>query len=325
MNKDNLAPVAVFAYNRLSKIQKCICALEKCALASNTSLYIFADGYKSDKDKSDVETVHNWLRQYNSAHIKGLELGDGSSSFKSVTVVEKEHNCGLANSIISGVTNLLNEYGKVIVVEDDLIVSTGFLRYMNEGLDFYQNDAQIWAIASYGYDLKALRKYNHDIYLGYRASSWGWATWKDRWDTVDWEVKDYNELQHSKEMQRQFCRGGGDLYPMLQRQMRGESDSWAIRWNYAASKQNRLTVYPKVGLVSNDGFDGTGTHSGLHAPDAIIDQGLCDSYEVRFEKNKLDPRIVREFYLLHTDTFWKKVKRNLSMKDIIKLIKRVWN
>ena len=314
MDIKNCAPVAVFAYRRSDKIQKCISSLEKCELAESTYLFIFADGYKCDKDKTDVEAVHDWLQEYTSRR---------ENCFKSVTLQLKDHNCGLANSIISGVTELLDKYGQVIVVEDDLIVSPVFLRYMNEGLEYYQNDENIWAMASYGYNLKSLRKYDHDVYLGYRASSWGWATWKDRWDTVDWEVKDYDKLLTDLGMQKKLCRGGGDLYPMLQRQMRGESDSWAIRWNYAASMQDKLTIYPKVGLVRNDGFDGSGTHSGLHAPDAVIEKKDTDS--LKFEKLNLDPKITREFYILHTDTFWKKVKRNLSIKDIAKLIKRLFN
>ncbi|MBO5622924.1 MAG: sugar transferase [Butyrivibrio sp.] len=310
MNEKKLAPVAVFGYNRADKIQKCVEALEKCDLASSTELYIFADGYKSDKDRESVEAVHKWA----------ISFEADNHAFAHVKAVVKERNAGLANSIISKTTDLLNKYGKVIVVEDDLIVAPSFLKYMNGALDYYQYDSDIWEIASYGYDLKALRHYKHDVYLSYRASSWGWATWKDRWDTVDWEVSDYWKLQNNKELQKKFCRGGGDLYPMLQRQMLGESDSWAIRWNYAASKQDKLTVYPKYGLVSNKGFDGSGTHTKGHAPEDILNNGT----EVKFEKLTLDPQITREFYLLHTDTIDKKIKRNLSFRGIGKMLRRVF-
>ena len=304
------APVAVFVYSRFDKARECLSALEKCKLANESDIHIFADGYKGDKDREKVTSVQEWVKRY----------AVDCKAFKSVNVHIKEHNVGLAKSIISGATELINKSGKVIVVEDDLLVSRGFLAYMNGALDFYEKDENIWEIASYGYNLKALRKYPHDLYLSYRSSSWGWATWKDRWDSVDWEVKDYEQLQNSTEMQKRFCRGGGDLYPMLQMQMRGELDSWAIRWNYAGSKRNALTVYPKYGLVRNFGFDGSGTHSGKKGPDSVFDS---DGSEIKFEKLELDPKITREYYLLHTDTFWKKVKRNLSLKDIIKLIKRI--
>ena len=309
MSDSIVAPIAVFAYKRLDKLMICIHSLEKNKLAKESEIFFFCDGYKNENDRDDVERVHSWIRQYEK----------DNSVFKKVHISIKEKNVGLANSIISGVTEVINTFGRVIVVEDDLIVSDGFLEYMNKGLDFYEDDSEIWEIASYGYSLKSLKKYKHDLYLGYRASSWGWATWKDRWDTVDWEVKDYEKLQNSKILQKKFCRGGGDLYPMLKNQMNGVIDSWAIRWNYAASKRNMFTVYPKIGLVSNDGFDGTGTHSGKKGPDAIFNEVSGD---VEFEKLDLDKRITREFYLMHTDTIDKKIKRNASFKGICNLIKR---
>ncbi len=315
MSEKITAPVAVFGYNRADKLKKCIKMLEKCELAGETDLFIFADGPKSEKGAAAVEEVHKWVSEYKA----DSDVGNGV--FKSVHTIIKEKNAGLANSIIGGVTELIDKYGRVIVVEDDLLVQPNFLAYMNEGLDYYENDDKIWEIASYGYKLKALNNYKHDIYLSYRASSWGWATWKDRWDTVDWVVKDYDKLVNSKELQKKLNRGGGDLYPMLQRQMRGESDSWAIRWNYAASRQDKLTVYPKYGIVSNDGFDGSGIHSGYKAPDATTEKVGA---KVKFENVELDPRITREYYLMHTDTLDKKIKRNANPKDIIKLIKRVF-
>lgn len=309
MISEEYAPIAVFGYNRIEKLKACVSELEKCELASESELYIFCDGCKGDKDRDRVEAVHEWAQEY-------------SGPFKSVTHKIRSQNAGLAVSIISGVTDLMDKYGKVIVIEDDLIVSPYFLRYMNEGLDFYKNNKQIWAMASYGYDLKALKKYDHDIYYGYRASSWGWASWKDRWDTVDWEVSDYQQLMEDKKAQKKFCRGGRDLLTYLTMQMNGQSDSWAIRWNYAASQQDMLTVYPKLGLVSNHGFDGSGTHSGKSGYKEVLNQGK-NGYDIKFENLEMDKRITREFYLLHTDTFWKKVKRNASLKGVKKILKRL--
>ena len=312
MAEKKLAPVAVFAYNRLDKIQNCIRSLERCRLAEESELHVFADGFKGEKDRETVEEVHKWLEEYSK----------GNSGFKTVIPHIKDKNAGLANSIIGGVTEVIAGTGRIIVVEDDLEVSPFFLEYMNEGLSFYENNPKIWAMASYGYDLKALKKYDHDIYYGYRASSWGWASWKDRWDTVDWEVSDYQQLMEDKKAQKKFCRGGRDLLTYLTMQMNGQSDSWAIRWNYAASKQDMLTVYPRLGLVSNHGFDGSGTHSGKSGYKEVLNQGK-NGYDIRFENLQLDKRITREFYLLHTDTFWKKVKRNASLKGVIKILKRL--
>lgn len=312
MSIENYAPIAVFGYNRIEKIRACVAALEKCDEAKESDLYIFADGPRGDKDRDKVLQVQEWVREYASS----------SYPFKTVTANIKPQNAGLAASIISGVTDLMNRYGKVIVVEDDLIVSPYFLRYMNEGLEFYQNDDKVWAMASYGYDLKALRSYNHDVYASYRASSWGWASWKDRWDSVDWEVSDYERLLEDKDAQKKFCRGGGDLLTYLNMQMKGQMDSWAIRWNYSASKQDKVTIYPRRGLVSNRGFDGSGTHNTGKSGYADVLYLPENGYDIKLEHIAPDSKVTREFYLLHTDTFWKKVKRNLSFKDIVKLLKR---
>lgn len=311
-NITNIAPIAVFGYNRVEKLKACVAALEKCEYATQSELFVFADGPRGDKDRDKVLQVQEWVREYASSF----------HAFKSVTARVRDVNAGLAVSIISGVTELMEKYGKVIVVEDDLLVSPYFLRYMNEGLEFYKDDENVWAMASYGYDLKALRSYKHDVYAGYRASSWGWASWADRWDTVDWDVSDYDVLMRDKSAQKLFCRGGGDLLTYLTMQMEGKMDSWAIRWNYAASKQDKLTIYPRRGLVSNRGFDGSGTHNTGKSGYADVLYLPENGYDIKLEKVTPDAKVTREFYLLHTDTFWKKVKRNLSIKDIKKLVKR---
>ncbi len=257
--------------------------------------------------------VHKWLQAYVS--------GDGYP-FKNVNLDIKDKNAGLARSIIAGVTKLMNQYGQAIVVKDNLIVSSYYLRYMNEGLEYYRNNQKVWAMTSYGYELKALKNYGHDVYMGYRASSWDWASWKDRWETVDWEVSDYQQLLSDKRAQDRFCRGGRDLMTYLTMQMNGQSDSWAIRWNYAASKQDMLTVYPRLGLVSNNGFDGSGTHSGKNGYAEVLNLGE-DGNDIQFENLQPDKKITREFYILHTDTLWKKIKRNASLKGVIKMIKRL--
>ncbi|WP_051688646.1 hypothetical protein [Butyrivibrio sp. AE2032] len=315
MNDNKLAPIAVFGYNRLDKLQMCIESLAKNTLSKDSELYLFIDGYKENRDSAKVKEVHEWAERLG-RHDDSEGL---SSRFRMVHVSIKDNNVGLANSIISGVTDLMNGYSEVIVVEDDLITSQTFLEYMNAGLKFYRDDPSVWSVAAYGYKLKSLKKYDHDVYASYRSSSWGWASWKDRWEKVDWSVSDYEVLCNSKSLQKQLCLGGGDLYPMLQRQMRGESDSWAVRWAYAAAMYGMVTIYPKVGLVCNSGFDGSGTHSGIRK---TKDYTFSGNSKVNFEHVKIDERIAKEFYLLHTDTIWKKVKRNTSPIKMVKLLKK---
>lgn len=243
----NLAPIVIFVYNRFNHTVKTIESLRENYLAKDSEIFIFSDASKSNDDDIKVSEV----RKY----IKGIK------GFKKVTIVEREENNGLAKSVITGVTDIINKYGKVIVLEDDLITSEYFLEYMNKSLDMYQNRTDIWSISGYTPDIKIPQEYIDEIYLTYRGCSWGWATWKDRWEKVDWDIIDYYTFKKDKIKVKQFNKSGTDLAPMLNDQMEKRINSWAIRWVYNQYKQGKCTVYPVRSLVKNIGMDMSGTHS----------------------------------------------------------------
>ncbi len=243
----NLAPIIIFTYRRI--IDKTIDTLRSNSLAADSDLYIFSDGNKDEKDLEDVEEVRKYLRAIN--------------GFKNIHIVESSKNKGLANSIIDGVSKVLEKYDQAIVLEDDLIVSSDFLEYMNRALSFYKNDKRIWAISGYGPNLPCLEGFSDDVYLSPRGSSWGWATWQDRWGKVDWEIKDFDHLKRDKHLQNKFNLGGNDMYKMLELQMIGAIDSWATRWFYNQFKHTGYTVYPKKSKIINNGFnDDKAVHTG---------------------------------------------------------------
>lgn len=259
-----LAPIILFVYERPDHTRKMIEALAKNNLAKESEVYIFSDNAKKSKDNEKVKEVREYINTI-----------PEKSYFKKVTIIEAKENKGLAKSVIDGVTEIINEKEKVIVVEDDLITSKFFLEYMNNALDFYNKDEKIWSISGYNLPIEIPKDYEYDIYLGYRGCSWGWATWKDRWNTVDWEVKDYKKFKHSYRKRKIINRGGPDMAQMLDAQMKGLCDSWAIRWCYEQSKQNKYTVYPVKSLIQNCGLDGTGTHSGINSAfDVKLNQTL---------------------------------------------------
>ncbi|MBP3041776.1 sugar transferase, partial [Bacillaceae bacterium Marseille-Q3522] len=237
-----LAPVVVFVYNRPNHTQETLEALKCNKLASETDMYIFSDNARNEKDASKVNAVRAYIRDFANRAI-----------FHSVKIIEAEKNNGLANSVISGVTQIIKTYGKVIVVEDDLVTSTDFLVYMNSSLDYYQLDNTIWSISGYTFSMKSLEDYKNDVYLSYRACSWGWATWEDRWIKTDWDVSDYNKFIYNYKCRKAFNLGGSDLAGMLDIQMESRIDSWAIRWCYAQFKCGKFTVYPKESKVINIG------------------------------------------------------------------------
>lgn len=240
-----LAPIIIFVYRR--NIDDVIDSLLKNSLAKESELYIFSDAFKNDNDKDDVLEVR--------ASLKSI------TGFKKIIIYENLVNKGLANSIIDGVTAILKQYDRVIVLEDDLLVSENFLEFMNESLEFYKNSDNIWSISGYSPQLDCLKGYKEDIYLAPRASSWGWATWEDRWRLVDWELKDYEEFKKNKSNTYRFNQGGNDMSIMLKMQMLGKIDSWAIRWCYNQFKMDKYTIYPTKSRLINIGFDAKGTHN----------------------------------------------------------------
>ncbi len=278
----NLAPIVLFVYNRPKHTQDMIEALAKNNLAKESDVYIFSDNAKREKDIENVRKVRTYIDS-----IKQKNW------FANVYIEKAEKNKGLAKSVINGVTKVINKYNKVIVLEDDLIPSKVFLEYMNKALDFYEKKESIWSISGYNIPIQIPKNYKFDIYLGYRGCSWGWATWKDRWNTVDWKVSDYKEFKNNYKKRKQMNRGGPDMAQMLDSQMQGLCDSWAIRWCYEQSKQNKYTIYPVKSLVINQGLDGTGTHSGTTKD---FDVEISERIPELYNNLPVDKEITTNFY-----------------------------
>jgi hypothetical protein len=241
----NPAPIALFVYNRPEHTRRTVLALQKNELAPESDLIVFCDGAKNnDLDQQAVRATRNYIRTI--------------AGFKSLKIVECPENNGLAKSIITGVTEVVNNYGRVIVVEDDLITSRYFLRYMNEGLKLYENDDKVISIHGYIYPVK--RKLPETFFLK-GADCWGWATWKRGWDLFEADGQKLLDELETKKLAREFDFNNSYPYTqMLRDQIKGRNNSWAIRWYASAFLKNKLTLYPGRSLVSNIGFDNTGTH-----------------------------------------------------------------
>ena len=254
---DTLAPICLFVYSRLHETKLTVESLQKNILASESQLFIFSDGINNNKE--DVSAVREYIHTI-----------DG---FAKITIYESEANNGLANSIISGVTKIINYYDKVIVLEDDLILSTNFLCFMNQALTFYHDHKRILSISGYAFNLKYPTDYKYDVSFSLRACSWGWATWQDRWEQIDWDVKSYPSFKYNLFKRYKFNAGGSDMSGMLDKQIKGMINSWAIRFNYHQYENNLLDVFPKVSKVINIGFgeNSTNTKKGLYRYRTILD------------------------------------------------------
>jgi hypothetical protein len=251
---NHLAPVILFVYKRLYQTQQTVEYLKLNKLAPESDLFIFSEYPKNAEFETEVQQVRDYIKT-----IEG---------FKSVTIIERPFFFGLAKSVITGITEVFEKYDRVIVLEDYIITSPCFLEYMNEGLNKYEFENHIYSVTGYSFPptlFKIHKEYTNDVYILPRACSWGWGTWKNRWVKADWEVKDFSEFYKNREFQKKYDETGGDKSRMLIRQMKGEIDSWAIRWDYTHFKNNANCVYPTKSLISNIGLDsGTHTKKALH-------------------------------------------------------------
>jgi len=243
------ALIVVFAYNRPTHLRKTVKALAKNDLANKSDLFIYCDGARDEDDRKKVSEVRSYCRQI--------------SGFAKVTVIEREENLGLAQSIRLGVTESLEKTDKIIVLEDDLLTHPAFLGYMNGALTAYAESKNILSVSGYlppRWRMSRPKKSGQDVWLNPRNLSFGWGTWAEKWAGVDWEQADKDHFKERQDLQAGFAHGGADLPGMLIDQMEGRLDSWAVRFSYAHYRSDRFSLMPADTYVKPIGFDGSGVH-----------------------------------------------------------------
>jgi hypothetical protein len=295
-----LAPVALFVYNRPEHTRRTVQSLKHNYLAAETELFIFADGAKGESSDAAVQEVRKYLRT-----IEG---------FSSVTIVERERNLGLANSVINGVTQLCNQFGRVIAVEDDLLTSSDFLNFMNNALDRYKSDAGVFSVTGFNFPIEPPKDYPYDAFCTFRSSSWGWGTWKDRWQKADWSIQDFPEFIADREKRKRFNRGGDDLTGMLELQVAGRLNSWSIRWDYAHYEHDAVALYSVASRVYNIGFDGSGVHC---KHESMNQTALASVYATQYQfpiNTEAHSHFTAEIYKLHRVSPLRKVAHYLKMR-----------
>lgn len=291
-----LAPIVLFVFNRVDHTKNVVRALLQNEYAPESDLIIYSDGCKNGIFRCKVEAVRDFLNS-----IKG---------FKSIKIIERAENWGLANNIIDGVTSVVNEYGKVIVLEDDLVVSPYFLKYMNEALDLYEKEEQVACIHGYVYPVK--RQLPETFFIK-GADCWGWATWKRSWDLFCSDGKALlNEIE-KRNLKKEFdFNNSYPYFRMLKDQIEGKNNSWAVRWYASAFLHNKLTLYPGRSLVNQIGVDGSGTHCGINE---MFNVTLTDSpvelSEISIKESKKG-RNAFIFYFRYV-MFYYKVKARLKL------------
>ncbi|MHB9294035.1 hypothetical protein Holit_03161 [Hollandina sp. SP2] len=298
-----LAPVVLFVYNRPDHTLQTLEALKNNTLASQTILYIFADGLKKNAQPIDKEN-----------RIKTRTVIRYDQWCKECSIAESDKNKGLALSIIEGVSQVLKKHGKVIVLEDDIVPSKYFLAYMNDALKRYEKLEKVWHIS--GYALPLNKKGIGETYFTKYMGCWGWGTWKNRWEQYR---KNTDELLglFSEEMKYGFNYGkGNEFLGQLERNKAGAINTWAIYWYGTIYLNNGLCLNPRASFTQNIGMDGSGVHCG---ETKAYEVKVTDTYPVSFEgsiEERLETRKKLERY------FRVKNKAIIQVKKLIKRIRR---
>lgn len=278
-----LAPIVIFVYNRVEHTKRLLESLVKADLSSDCEVIVFSDGWKTEETREAVISVRECLENYREA-------------FLNFEIRIRNENYGLSRSIISGVSEVFEQYDRIIVLEDDLEVSSDFIIYMNDGLEFYEKDLRYGMISSYTSDHKFLDTYDRDIYCLERGDCWGWSTWKDRWETVDWDLNNFEAYLNDLDRRKAFSLLQYGLENQLIDQHNGTIDAWAARWIFHLFNQHMLTIYPRISRSINCGLDGSGTNCTAEGMSEHISKLNQTNDKCKFEKISVNYTLQRLQY-----------------------------
>ena len=292
-----LSPILLFVYNRLPHTRRCIESLLKNSLAAESELFIYTDGAKDQTVASEVEEVRNYIHT-----LQG---------FKRITIIERDKNWGLARNIIDGVSTQVKKYGKVIVLEDDLVVAPYFLQFMNDALETYKDEPKVGHIQACDFTQDSSLP---DTFLIKWTGSWGWGTWDRAWKHFNPNGKELlQELEQRKLTFTFDFNGKYGFTRMLRRQIEGKNNSWAIRWNASLFLKDILSLNVGRSLVQNEGFDGSGTNcggGGLYASNLHLEPLAVHKITPITENKEARQAFVR--YYARTNSFWAKAIRRIK-------------
>ena len=293
----NLSPILLFVYNRPAHTRRCIESLSRNLLAVESELFIYADGAKDQTVADEVEEVRQYIRS-----VQG---------FKKVILIERNENWGLARNIIDGVSTQVQKYGKVIVLEDDLVVAPHFLRFMNDALETYQDEPKVGHIQACDFTQDASLP---DTFLIKWTGSWGWATWERAWKHFNPNGKELLQELEARKLTYTFdFNGKYGFTRMLRRQIEGKNNSWAIRWNASLFLEDILSLNVGRSLVQNEGFDGSGTNcggGGLYASHLHLEPLPVHKISPVLENQNARKAFIR--YYGRTNSFWAKAIRRIK-------------
>ncbi|HHR6139281.1 TPA: hypothetical protein ACS72F_003222 [Providencia alcalifaciens] len=302
MNHPNLAPVVLFVYGRPIHTQRTIDALLQNPESKDTDLIVYSDGPKQHSDTEKVESVREIIKK--------------TSGFKSINLIERTENLGLAENIIDGVTKVCDEYGKVIVLEDDIVTSPFFLNFMNSALNKYQSNEKVWHISGWNYPFKNTEELP-ETFFWRTMNCWGWATWKDRWQYFEKSPQKLATSWNQETIQKFNLDGYHNFWSQVEENISGKLNTWAIFWYATIFSHKGLCLNPTTSFVANIGNDGSGENCGnIDIYRNKTSQKTISDWSNTIEENTNIVFLIKHFYKTSKPSFVRrvlsKIKRVLS-------------
>jgi GT2 family glycosyltransferase len=293
------APIALFVYNRPAHTRQTVEALLKNELAGESDLFIFSDAPKAPEAAVAVSEVREYIRSI--------------SRFKSVSIIERDINFGLAHSIIDGVTRVVSKYGRIIVMEDDLVTSPYFLTFMNDALDVYRDEEKAMHISGYMFPVSDTGL--PETFFLRPASCWGWGTWDRAWKCFSKEPRKLLDEFSVQAIHRFNLDGSYNYWSQVQQNVSGVINTWAVFWYASVFKKGGLCLHPKYSMVSNIGHDGTGIHCGQSDEYAVqLASKPITYFERNLVENTLALKRTKSYFLRGNPTFFSRLTQVLRRR-----------
>jgi hypothetical protein len=296
-----LAPIVLFAYKRADHIRQTLEALSKNDLANQSELIVVSDAGKHESDHAAVNEVRDLIVSKNWCG--------------KVRLICNEKNLGLNENFFFHITNISKQYGKIIVLEEDIVTSTGFLRYMNDALDMYEHDEKVMQISGFIFNMNT-KKLSPTYFLGI-TNGWGWATWANRWEKLNRDAADLFAKAKQMNLYNNLTLDGAepDFWNQLESNAKGVHNHWDIKWLSSVVTNHGLCLFPKESLVVNIGFDGSGTHfkDGEKGHATVLSKSSLTLSKLPIEESLEARKALAKYFISQQPTFFDKAKFKLNL------------
>ena len=299
------APIVMIAFNRPAMLKSTLERLSQASGVEKHDIFMFVDGPRNELDAIKQKEIMNVLSYW-------------QTKLPRIKTYQRSRNYGCRGNIVDAITQIISQYGRAIVIEDDILISRTFLEYMDRALDFYNDDKRIWSINAYqSHNVKVPRDYPYDVYLDPINMCWGWGTWYDRWREVDFDLRDWPRDRNDSVFMDKLNKVGRHLAYMIDLQYEGKLNTWDVQCTYHVVKHDLMSIEPRYQLSKNIGFSSKFKSEHCQGDRPIITRQKYYDFSPRLERDLIpDKRILHQIE-------WVTVPENILMR-IIRKLQRIW-